>query len=156
MLKHYVRLFFPGVFFAETSECIIKTRDVNNITIPDNCYGYMFYDREETMLHGVELQSGEINKTGIHYFGRAMTLAEVKKELPSERILIFKMENNGWDRVVKTRTGNFQPFEEDDCIVEEVKMSTDDTLRELGEKEKKRYDEHVRWKASMPLTLTDN
>jgi len=27
-------------------------------------------------------------------------------------------------------------------------MSTDDTLRELGEKEKKRYDEHAKWKAS--------
>jgi len=118
MLKHYMRLFFPGVFMAETSERLIQERDVNNITIPDNCYGYMFYDIAETMLHGVELRSGEINKTGIHYFGKAMTLAEVKKELPSRRILISNMEMNGWNRVVKTRTGNFQQLEEDDCIVE--------------------------------------
>ncbi len=54
-----------------------------------------------------------------------MSLAEVKEELPAEKILISNMEGNGYKYVVKTIRGNFQPFEKKDKIlVSHKNMST--------------------------------
>ena len=46
-----------------------------------------------------------------------MTLEEVKENVPDNRILVANMENNHYDKVVKTKFGQFIPLEKDDITV---------------------------------------
>jgi len=45
------------------------------------------------------------------------TLAEIKRESPDLTTLIGNMEGNGYDRVVLTRRGNYQPFTGKDVLI---------------------------------------
>lgn len=52
-----------------------------------------------------------------------MNVDEVKAEVPNSDILVGNMQRNGWDRVVKTRCGNFQPLTSLDTIIAEKQIS---------------------------------
>lgn len=116
MTKHYVEFYYPGSFVSETSTEEIESRTAN-FEIPKYCFGFMFFDQEETLLDGETLYGNRKNKSNFFYFGKAYTLAEVKKTFPDARILISNMKGNGWDSVVKTRRGNFQPLEKEDVVL---------------------------------------
>lgn len=123
MLKHYVKFFYPGAFVAETEVEEVKSRDAQKIKVPEGSYGFRFFDRQEITAenenHEPETLRGKPkNYSGMFYFGRIMTLDDVKREMPDATILISNMETNNWDKVVKTRMGNIQPFEEKDTIIE--------------------------------------
>ena len=59
------------------------------------------------------------NYSGTYYFGRVMTVSDVRKEVPNSDILISNMGGNGWKKVIRTRRGNFQPFGLEDKVVAE-------------------------------------
>jgi hypothetical protein len=119
MLKHYVTFFYPGAFVAEIDLQEVKDRDPSKVNVPDSCYAFQFFDRNE-IVDGDEVLKGEPkNYSGNYYFGKVLTLAEVKQKFPEERTLIANMECNHWDRVVHTICGNFRPFRGLDEIVDE-------------------------------------
>ena len=67
----------------------------------------------------VKLTSERINVSPMRYYGgKLYTVAELKREFPNERILISNIEGNGYDKAIRCRTGNWQPFEETDVFVE--------------------------------------
>jgi uncharacterized protein YcnI len=89
MQKTYVEILYPGAFVSETEVRPVDSRDPAKFQAPEGC------------------------------FGKAMTVDEVKAEVPNSRTLVSNMQGNGWDKVVKTRCGNFQPLTSLDTIVAE-------------------------------------
>ena len=115
-LKHYVIFYYPGSLMNEEEIKLISDRR-NKIEIPQGSFGYRFFDRTEVVLDGEELTGKPKNYSCMHYLGRKMSLAEVKKELPNEKILIRNMEGSNYKYMVKTIRGNFQPFKKGDKII---------------------------------------
>jgi hypothetical protein len=118
MLKHYVEFYFPGSFFSETSVKEVTSRSAP-VDIPKGAYGYCFYSQEE-IEQGGEILVGKVkDRSPMTYFGEILTLEQVKALEPAwdYRILVSYMENNKWERVVRTVRGGFQPLREGDRVV---------------------------------------
>lgn len=130
MKKHYVEFFSPGTFFAETTTKEIGSWDVGKavkmakvITERHGAkpYGFAFTTRERGPD---DFDSKETKRSGMHYLrARVMTLADVKREMPDQRILIGNMECNRWDKIVVSANGYrwTQPLHKGDRVLEEVK-----------------------------------
>lgn len=116
-IKQYVEFMYPGAFFSETEVREVKERDPTKLEVPQGCFGYRFFERQEVQEGGETLFGQPRNYSGTTYFGKAMTIADVKREMPDAKTLISNMENNGWDKVVKTRRGNFQPLQLEDRVI---------------------------------------
>ena len=118
-LKHYVQFLYPGTLFLGTLAKEVSSRDLE-VEAPKECFGYRFFDRQESVAKdGEVLIGGAKNYSGTHYFGKLMTLGDVKREVPNSNILVSNMEVNGYDRVVRTRKGNFQTFTDEDTLIAE-------------------------------------
>lgn len=116
-LKHYVCFLSPGSFLPNEKWLEIKSRE-DKIDAPDNCFAYYFFDREEVEQDGELLKGEAKNESGRFYFGKAMTAQEIERTEPNCEILLANMRINKWEKVVKTRMGNFQPIEKNDVILE--------------------------------------
>lgn len=115
-LKQYVTFLIPGSFFPnEQTEEIFSRNQV--LDIPDNCFAYQFFDREEVEQDGELLVGNKKNVSGRFYLGKTMTAQEIEAEGGHNQILLANMKINGWDKVVKTRMGNYQPIEKDDVVL---------------------------------------
>ena len=120
MLKHYVEYLYPGIFLSESSVSEISERDVSMVSIPDNCFGFRFFDRTETVVDGEILTGHRKNISGWYYKGEKMTLEQVKATFGNDhnyRILISNMEGNGVGAVVKTKFGQFMPLNDEDEVI---------------------------------------
>lgn len=116
MLKHYVTFLYPGSFVAEESSKEIDSRE-GKIKAPKTCFAYYLWDREEHEVNGELLKGSVKNKSGLLYFGEVMTIQEVEEKVPNNKILISNMRINKWNKVVRTRTGNFQPLRNNDIVI---------------------------------------
>lgn len=107
-IKHFVKFFYPGSFMSE--ESIEEINDRNDIEVPKYAFCYQFFD---------EIGGETINKTGRYYFGEVLNIEQVKTLNTDGKldILIANMGYNNWDQVIKTRAGNYQPFEDNDKCV---------------------------------------
>ena len=120
MLKHYVEYLYPGILVSETSIVEVAERDVKAVTIPDDCFGFRFFDRTVTVIDGEILTGDRKNVSGWYYQGEKMTLEQVKAIYgsdPKYRILIANMEGNGMGTVVKTKFGQFLRLYDNDTIL---------------------------------------
>lgn len=115
MLKTYVEFFFPGSFMSETSTTEVSDRSTPT-HVPPNAFAYRFHEIEEVTLDGEKLKGNAKNYSGMHYFGQAFTLSQVKEQFPTQKILISNMECNGWKKIVRTKIGNFQPLNDNDVV----------------------------------------
>jgi hypothetical protein len=113
--KTYAELMFPGSFFSEDSVIEVSKRDpVALAKKHENAFSIRFFDltSTEVVVDGVKrVVSGERKNLSPLYFpdGKIKTLAQIKKmDAP---MILSNMECNGWDRVVRTRRGTYQPFE---------------------------------------------
>ena len=121
--KMYIEFLYPGSFFNESSTQEVQTRDLSKIKVPKNAFGFRFFDIISVVVvvdgKKVELTSERTNLSSMNYYGgKLYTLAELKLEFPNERTLISNMECNGWLKVIRCRTGNWQPFEKTGVFVE--------------------------------------
>ena len=116
--KTYVEFYFPGTLLSETDVRAVRSRDPSKVKAPSTCFGFRFFNVQETRASNGEVLNGRPkNYSGMHYFGKVKTLAEIKRESPDLTTLIGNMEGNGYDRVVLTRRGNYQPFTGKDVII---------------------------------------
>src|SRR5690348_15092015 len=117
MTRTYVEMLFPGVFFPESQTRSVETRDPAAVNAPDGCYCFRFYDREEMpAANGVEMLTGQPkNWSGRFYVGGAIHATDDLLAAFPEGDEIHRMARtsklNGWNRLIKCRTGNWQPFE---------------------------------------------
>lgn len=115
MTKHYVEIYYPGSFFPETTIKEVESR--KPIEMPKGAYAFKFFDRTEVeTTEGERLTGDRKNESGMYYAGEVFTLAQVKDKFPEADKLIFNMECNKWDKVIRTVRGNFQPFTETDVV----------------------------------------
>jgi len=121
MKKHYVRFFYPGMIVSETSSKEIAERKVESVNIPDNAYGFQFYDREIiiSLDTGNEMKGEIHNISGCYYpDGKVYEISDVEKLEPKEeyKIMLSNMKSHS-PRVVKTRLGTFPTFNDNDFII---------------------------------------
>lgn len=122
MTKHYVAFKYPGVFFPETSVIEIKSRD-EKFDIPKGCYGYHFFDQEE-IEHNGEILTGEVkNESGTTFFGKKYSIDDIRKNHPEKGTLIRNLISNGYKFAVDTVTGNWQPVDDEDTVIEVIQIA---------------------------------
>jgi len=116
--RTYIEFFLPGLVLSDTDAIEVTPKTLANLPVPKNAFAFCYYHILETEApDGTVLKSDRLGVSGRYYIGgRVLTLADVKQEMPGERILIDNMEGNGWDRVIQTPLGNFQPFLSQDMI----------------------------------------
>ena len=119
----YIEFLYSGVLVSEISTYEVKTRDPSKVKVPENAFGFKFFDILSVIVDAdgrkVELTSERINVSPMHYYGGTLhTVEELKREFPNARILISNIEDNGYERAIRCRTGNWQPFEKTDVFVE--------------------------------------
>jgi hypothetical protein len=117
-VKQYVEIFYPGSLFANVETKPVDNRNVT-IDLPKGAYGYRFFERTEVEQDGETLIGNKKNYSGIHYKGTVYTLEELEQQFPSEehRILISNIKNNGHKKAIRTIVGNWQPFEDNDVLL---------------------------------------
>jgi len=119
MLKHYVEFLYPGIVVGEYSSEPTETRDPKYITAPEGAVAFRFYDVEEVTIDGETLTGKNKDYSGWFYVvGRAMTLEDVRREMPSKKVLIGNMESNGMDRVVSFPNGITYELHPEDIVLE--------------------------------------
>lgn len=111
MTKTYIEYFYPGSFVSETSIEEVKDRTITK-DIPKGAYCFRFFDREEIEVNGEVLRGKAKNHSKEYYPDAELYDVErVMREVTNPSILIRNMEGNGWKQVVKSRRGNFQPYD---------------------------------------------
>ncbi len=119
--KQFVTFYYLGIFMSEESSQEVESRDVMALDVPDSAFAFEFWERTETEVDGEALKGQPKNRSGRYYpEGRVMSVADVLVEDTDNRILVSNMENNGWDHVVKTRRGNYQPFLATDRVIYDI------------------------------------
>lgn len=116
-IRHYVEFLHPEAFISSTSVKPIKKRDPKFVSFGKNVFGFRFFDRKAVFVEGDTLLGEIINKSGWYYQGEIMTVEDVKQKVPDNEILLKNMEYNHYDKVVKTKFGQFIPLEKDDEVV---------------------------------------
>lgn len=116
----YITWFTPGSFVSNELTQPVDTRTLPKAaSIPKNAFAFRFFDRVETTADDGELLSGPVkNISGMHYFGKSMTYDEVAALPGDMQILLSNMRVNGYERVVRTDLGNFQPLNPGDVVME--------------------------------------
>lgn len=120
--KTYANFLFPGSFVPEESLKEVKNRELNELSIPENCFAVEFFDSvtAEVEIDGeiFETSSRRINQSSKSYINATiMTKDDVADELGNDSTLFRNMEYNDWNEVIKCVTGNFQPFNKGDIVV---------------------------------------
>ena len=120
----YVEYLFPGLIVSETSRHSVTHRDPAAIAreAAGDVFAFRFYDIVTTIVtaggRDVETRSGEVDATGRYYIdAEKLTSAEVAALPGNHSILLDNMRANGWDPILRCRTGNFQPLKDGDVIV---------------------------------------
>lgn len=126
MQQHFIKFFSPGTFVSETTlipvnkRCVHEAIEISKTIIERHNakpYAFCFIIKARS---GDELDSKVINSSGTYYLGgRSLTLDQVKKEMPDEKILISNMECNNWNEIIINDNSwrTIQPLRDGDVIL---------------------------------------
>jgi hypothetical protein len=118
-----VEYLIPGTIVSENGSYEVQSRDLRDALaeLPEYAFAFRFVDL--TYLNATDEQGNTFetkptrsNETGWHYPGGSVydlaTIRELDAMHPDGeyRILRANMEGNGYEQVVQTRRGNWQPF----------------------------------------------
>ena len=118
----YAKLFYRGSLSDEERVVEVQSRDPWAVE-DEFAFAVQFYDQQVETVNlpwneERPVRSHPENLSPKYYYGGVVySLADVKSIFPDEKILITNMEVNGWKHVVKTRHGNVQPFNDENCEV---------------------------------------
>lgn len=122
-ITHHVDYFLPGAFMPEHQAFEITERDpeVAARQAPDNAFCFVFYDLPIPPKIDLDpeyfrvVPTKRLNVTKRYYIGgTVMTASEIVIHEDGHPIMLANMRANHWKRMVLCRTGNWQPFEDDD------------------------------------------
>ena len=122
MITTLCEFLFPGSFVSESDVRTVATREPP-LDIPPAAFAYRFYNvaKETVTLDGGEVMTvyGKLRSvSGWHYpEAQVFTVDEVKALHDCDHD-IRNMAANGWARMVRSRHGNWQPFGDDDRLVD--------------------------------------
>jgi hypothetical protein len=117
----------PGSLFPENSGGVVDSRDPARAAAnaSPTAFAFTFHDRYRTtaIIDGerIELRSASMHFSKRYVIGGELLDEAAVEALPGDhKILLSNMRGNGWQQVIRHRTGNFQPFDSNhDEIVEE-------------------------------------
>jgi hypothetical protein len=130
------KYFSPGAMFAEEDTVELPDRSVDAAVtrVPDHAFAFVLYDRP---IIDFDYDAGRftvipklLNPSGKHYIGGQVftcdelrALAEQEGDPDKYRVLIANVSHyeggtNVEGRAIRCRTGNWQPFEEGDVVVD--------------------------------------
>jgi hypothetical protein len=120
----YVEYELPGVFVAEQDRRPVSSRDPRKAaeTAPRQAFAFTFYDVVVATAYvddeEVTTTSRSRSRSGRYFIDGEQFDAAGVEALPGDHhILLANMRGNGWEHVVRCRTGNFQPMQPGDEIV---------------------------------------
>ena len=120
--KHYVEYLCPGSLFPEEFSKELPERSVRAAltAAPNNAFAFTLYDLpNEVPDLGPEFQVIPKRQNTSHRYyinGEVITRQQVGAWGPEFRILYSNMGNQGWDPMVRCRTGNFQPLQDGEIV----------------------------------------
>jgi hypothetical protein len=119
---------FPGSLFPEESEREVDTKDPKAVAklAPKGafCFVLQGWVTKTTTVNGEDFEKTERDGKGTGRFylgGTVYTLAQLKAKFgsdPDKRILISNIEGNDWGKAIQCRTGNWQPFTDQDVLLD--------------------------------------
>ena len=124
-IKTFVRYWYGGLLFAEDSVAEVKERNPEEAckNAKPGAWAFQFFDKTLANVDGQELVGKEQNESSRYLIGRKMTLDDVRREMPNEKILIGNMEGNGYKSILKTRGGQAFPIHKGDIVLGLDKLS---------------------------------
>lgn len=119
-MKHKVEFLIPGTLMPESTVRELTSRDPEEALscAPDHAFAFTIYDVEDAPDLGPDFKvtAKRKNVSGRYYIdAEPFEIAEVRAM--GEDILAANMQANRWDTVVRCRTGNWQPFTDEDHLV---------------------------------------
>lgn len=109
-----VTFLFPGTFWPEERIEPVDDFDPKKVTIPENCFAFEFstgrWVEDDT---GTRFWAPSNKEPGRVYVGGEVFPADALPEEASD-ILQRNALYNGWKHLIRCRTGNWQPFTEED------------------------------------------
>ncbi len=129
-VKTYIEMLEPGSFFAEDYAEEVDGRDPQRdaAAAGPRVFAFRYYDvmvGETPFGHDtVPVRSKPMNYSGYYYIdAEELSVADVRAlneagpDAGRLDILISNMEGNGWDPILRCRTGNFRPKEQGDTVI---------------------------------------
>lgn len=117
MIKHYVEFLHPGIIISDSSEKEVSHRDYSKIKIPENAFGFRFFDIETVVVKGEKLIGKKKNLSKWYYQGEIYTKKDVENKVKDNDIILRNMEYNSIEKVIKTKFGQYIPMEKGDCVI---------------------------------------
>lgn len=114
--KWYVEFLHPGSFYPEESRIEIASQGAQ-FDIPESAYAYTIYSVEtRTTTVESEVFEKKIRTTipGRVYIGGEVLTLDDLPDTSEFSILRGNMRSNNYERVIRCRTGNYQPFTAED------------------------------------------
>ena len=113
--KYWIRFYTPGILFAETWDINCDSEpNPKEIEFPDSAYAFTIHKRTDIIDRG-NIYKGKARQIGNMYYhpdSKVEDLKEVEQNPNATDTLIRNIKNNGWDRIIWTRWGNWpQPFD---------------------------------------------
>lgn len=123
---HKAEYLFPGSLFSEETVRVLPERSVEAAVeaAPKGCFCFTLYDTETAPDLGPDFKVLPVRKnvSGRYYLGGELYDVAAIESLASAEaldlsILASNMRANGWERVIRCVTGNWQPFTDGDVLV---------------------------------------
>jgi hypothetical protein len=115
MLKKFIEFLSPGSLLSD--KLSIEVQGGETIDMPNWAYAYRFFYRESVEHEGEVLWGKEKDCSPRTYLGEELTLQQVK-ELPGDNhILIYNLEANNEERVLRSKFGRFEWLDKGDTVV---------------------------------------
>ena len=118
----------PGWFFPEETEREVDTTDLQAIAklAPKGAFCFILqgWVEKTTTVNREDFKKTERDADGTGRFylgGTVYTLTQLKAKFgndPDKRILLSNAEGNGYGKMIQCRTGNWQPFEKNDQLLD--------------------------------------
>jgi hypothetical protein len=118
--KTFVEFQYPGLLFAESGDPHeVSSRNIEDISIPENATGFKFFDRNEAVIDGQVLKGEIENESGWFYIGQEFAEKDIEaiNTNGEYNILLDNLRFNDYKTVVKTRFGNWYPVWDKDQVV---------------------------------------
>lgn len=117
----YVELLYPGSMMTEGRTRKVEDRDASKIKESEDAVAFSFFDilRVTIEVDGlkVDLKSGRVNISPMHYYGKLYTAMELQDQFPEELELITRVKRLSIDKLVHCTTGDWMPFQESGVLV---------------------------------------
>jgi hypothetical protein len=112
-----VEFLIPGGCINENDPVELQGRTIEQLArdVKPSVIGIRTFRRVEGTVivdgKSMRVSSSKFDLSGTTYIdGEIMNANLVKRSIPDSESLVYNMEQSGWDWVIRTRSGNIEPF----------------------------------------------